>query len=290
MVRTTCSQPPQYSNLRRAIPKNRAFFPLDFNRQNGGIIYPKYLLRLCWRPPRPTFTGGFEFTRRSSRTFMIEYGMPPFSSLPAASLKQIALISSWSRYTASPMRETDLQPLRLAESSAVAVRNPLLPGSSKLIGAEGSAVMWTFRVIVALLRLEAQVPYWPDAEERETIAGAFAVDYNVIGGCVGIIDGFHVVLYRRPGRPDGADFFNRKGSYSFNILGLCDHQRRIRHLTVGNVGCAGDNPTWAGTHHYLHPEQSFTAGEYLIADSAFTPSENVVPMFPRLPGDHELRS
>ena len=51
------------------------------------------------------------------------------------------------------------------------------------------------------------------------------MDYNVIEGCVGIIDGIHVVLYRRPDRPHGTDFFNRKGSYSFNIFGISDHQR-----------------------------------------------------------------
>ena len=148
--------------------------------------------------------------------------------------------------------------------------------------------MWTNRVIVALLNIESQVTFWPDAEEREEISHAFEADFDVIGGCVGIIDGFHVVLNQRPGRHDGADFFNRKGSYSFNILGICDHQRRLRHLSVGNVGRAGDNKMWANTRHSSQPEQSFTGNQYVLADSAFSPSDHCVPMFPRLKGDTEL--
>lgn len=146
---------------------------------------------------------------------------------------------------------------------------------------EGSAVMWTARVIKALLDLEPQVTYWPPAAEREEIAKAFDAEFEVIGGCVGMIDGFHVVLYQRPGRDDGADFFNRKGSYSFNILGVCDHRRRLRHISVGNVGRTGDNPIWTISKPYQEPERHFTNSQYLLGDSAFVPSDHIVAMFPR---------
>ena len=111
-----------------------------------------------------------------------------------------------------------------------------------ILSIEGTTVAWTTRVMVALLDMEPNVLFWPDADEREEIARAFDREHDVRDGCVGIIDGFHVVLAHRPRRPDGADWFNRKERYSFNVLGICDQARRIRHLTVGHVGRTGDNP------------------------------------------------
>lgn len=155
---------------------------------------------------------------------------------------------------------------------------------------EGSTVKWTNRVILALLRIENQCVKWPQADERRYICQAMANQLDLVDGCVGIMDGCHIVLHERPGRLDGSDFFNRKGSYSFNILGICDHTRRIRFLAVGNVGRAGDNPIWTSTRMYTQPMDYFADNEYVVADSGFQPGDHCVPLFPRLPGQSQLPS
>ena len=78
-----------------------------------------------------------------------------------------------------------------------------------------------------------------------------------------------------------ADFYNCKGSYTFNILGICDHRHRLRHISVGNVGRTGDNPIWTQCKPCLEPDHHFTNSQYLLAHSVFVPSDHIVAMFPR---------
>ena len=141
--------------------------------------------------------------------------------------------------------------------------------------------------MVALLEIEDRVTFWPEEEEREDIARAFESEWEVPGGCVGIMDGFNVVLAYRPARQDGSDFYTRKNHYAFNVLGICDNMRRIRHLTVGNVGKFGDNPIWTSSSHYLEPQRFFAAEQYLLADSAFEPGDHCVPLFRKEQGEAE---
>ena len=71
-------------------------------------------------------------------------------------------------------------------------------------------MIWTERVIEALLDIEHEYVYWPDARQRKAISRGFE-EIGVPGGCVGIADGFLVVLYAKPHREDEADFYSYKG-------------------------------------------------------------------------------
>ena len=148
---------------------------------------------------------------------------------------------------------------------------------------EGTARDCTYRVMVALLDIESRVTFWPEERHRSS----FRIGLGSAGRMYRYMDGFHVVLAYRPARVDGSDFYTRKNHYAFNIFGTYDQMRRIRHLTVGNIGKYGDNPIWTSSPHYLEPQQPFGAQQYLLADSAFEPGDHCVPLFKKEQGEAE---
>jgi hypothetical protein len=148
--------------------------------------------------------------------------------------------------------------------------------------------LWTDRVIIALLRIEGDVTRWPNAAERPLIAREFEEKKGIPGGCIGAIDGFHVVLLGKPRRDDAYAFWNRKERYSFNILGICDHSRRIRYISCGFPGSAHDMRPYRFSRIHSHPSEFFSEGEYILADSAYSPNPNCVPLFKRQAGQSTL--
>ncbi|KAK4684819.1 nuclease HARBI1, partial [Tremellales sp. Uapishka_1] len=149
---------------------------------------------------------------------------------------------------------------------------------------EGTVNLWTDRVMLALLSIEKTTVFWPDADERRKISEDFAHTWALPGGCVGIIDGFHVVLAYQPQRIDHHDFHSYKGADSFNVTGICDTQKRIRYLQCGFPGSSHDMRVFKASCMYNDRPAHFSDGEYLLADSAYTPDFNCVPLFKREPG------
>ena len=119
--------------------------------------------------------------------------------------------------------------------------------------------------------------------ERSRIAWNFA-ERGIPGGCVGIVDGCLVVLANKPRRKDGADFHSYKQRYGFNVMGVCDDQKRIRAVQYGFVGSAHDNRVFKFSPFYNRPADFFSPTQYLLADSAYTPTTFCVPLFKREAG------
>lgn len=76
-------------------------------------------------------------------------------------------------------------------------------------------------MVTALLNRKKDQTYWPTPLEQNRIEWQFT-DLGIPGGCVGLIDGCHIVLSRRPGSQDAGDFFNRKNSYLYNVQMVAD--------------------------------------------------------------------
>jgi len=129
-----------------------------------------------------------------------------------------------------------------------------------------------------MLPLEPKYTKWPKQAEREQIAEEFEED-GIPGGCVGAIDGCHIVLYACPATPDRKDFFNRKDRFSYNIQAVADFTKRIRHLHVGHPGSSHDMRVFHHSEIGLSPEELFGEEEFLIADGGYQALTNVVPVF-----------
>ncbi|POW23122.1 hypothetical protein PSHT_00533 [Puccinia striiformis] len=144
--------------------------------------------------------------------------------------------------------------------------------------AEGTVELYTDRCLMAILALKSELLVWPDREARREVSEGFAeVGFD---GCVGLIDGTLVVLSTCPGR-DGPDYYNRKGSYGITTLLVCDQQKNITYAYTGWPGCSHDQRLTNNSGLSRRSQEFFGAGEYLLADSAFTPTTTVVPAFKR---------
>ena len=142
-------------------------------------------------------------------------------------------------------------------------------------------------MIIAILAIENDHVFWPDAAEKSVIAREFE-DRGVPGGCVGCVDGFSAVLATKPRRMDAADFASYKGGWGFNIMGVCDHQKKIRYVQCGWTGGTHDNRVFASSSLYTRSRDFFSNGQFLLADSAYTPETFCVPLFTTGRGNNGL--
>ena len=139
-----------------------------------------------------------------------------------------------------------------------------------------------------MLRNKDRFIYWPTALDREGIKASFLSTYG-IPDCVGIIDGYHVNLAFRPSRDDAGAFHSRKERYGFNVAGIVDHTKRIRYLHYGYPASASDMRVQRAIEPLNDPGNHFSNMEYILADSGYAASHQVVPMFKKSAGNATLR-
>ena len=111
---------------------------------------------------------------------------------------------------------------------------------------EGTGVLWTRRIIVALLSIQDQWVVWPDHDRRLEIKTRVG-RASAFPQCIGFIDGSHLPLDIKPVYEGNADFFNRKGRYSLNCLFVCDDEHRINYMCLGWGGSAHDSRVFRNT-------------------------------------------
>ena len=141
--------------------------------------------------------------------------------------------------------------------------------------------LYTDRCIVAILSLESQVVCWPEEEEREEIKRRIRRESG-FPFCLGFIDGTLFVLENKP-LVDGEDYLSRKKKYGIAGLIVCDDQKRIRYAYTGWPGCAHDARVFENSALTLQRDRFFSGNEYLLADSGYNPSPQIIPAFKRLP-------
>jgi len=107
--------------------------------------------------------------------------------------------------------------------------------------------------------------------------------------CIGIIDGFHVNLATAEARDDAGAFHSRKERYGYNVLGVVDDTTRFRYLHYGYPASSSDMRVQRAAEPLNHPDEHFSRNEYLLADSGFTASEQMVPMFRKTAGNTIMR-
>ncbi len=140
----------------------------------------------------------------------------------------------------------------------------------------GTVVLYTARVVKALLSLEHQHLAWPDEEEQSAISARMAV--RGFPGCVGFVDGTYAVLRYCPTR-DGETFFNRKSRYVYNLLLVCDDLKRIRYVVSGWPGSVHDSTIWKSSPIGDEPERFFRSDKYVLADSAYALDRHIIPVY-----------
>ncbi|ODN87452.1 hypothetical protein L198_07079 [Cryptococcus wingfieldii CBS 7118] len=99
------------------------------------------------------------------------------------------------RKQAPPMYQLSVALYRLGHDGSGANMN----GVGHTFGvSEGTATLWTKRVVVAIISLEKQVMRWPDSTTRAALVKKFAEE-GIPGGCVGVVDGVMIPVMREMG-------------------------------------------------------------------------------------------
>jgi hypothetical protein len=134
-------------------------------------------------------------------------------------------------------------------------------------------------VIEALRELAPQYIYWPDANERNDIKGAF---FRATGfpGIVGSIDGTHVYITAPVN--DAAQYRNRHQSYSLNVQAVVDNNLLVRDLHVGEPGSMHDARVFRRSSLHsdlLHGGIRLNPDEHLVGDGAYVLTDFVSSHF-----------
>jgi hypothetical protein len=106
----------------------------------------------------------------------------------------------------------------------------------------------------------------------------FAASMETFSGCVGFVGGTFITLSYAP-LEDWGFYHNRESSYALNALLVCNDQRRITYLRVGDTSSVPDARVLASSQLHLIPDRFFDEGEYLIGDSAYTLTDYMVAPF-----------
>jgi DDE superfamily endonuclease len=147
---------------------------------------------------------------------------------------------------------------------------------------KGTFFNYVKRMKDVLLQFEKESLFWPEEDERQEIAARVKENHH-FPNCVGFINGTLLPLETKP-QLHGEDYFSRKGCYAINALITCDDVLRIRNVVVGWPGSVHDNRVWQTSLLCVNSHSYFSQKEYLLGDSAFSPSNILVPAYKKSRG------
>ena len=82
----------------------------------------------------------------------------------------------------------------------------------------------------------------------------------------------------------GEEYWTRKSQYAISALVIVDDMWCIRHAQIGWPGSVHNNCIWKNSIVCLQANDYFGPSEYLLGDSAFTNSQNMVLSYKRAGG------
>jgi hypothetical protein len=113
--------------------------------------------------------------------------------------------------------------------------------------------------------------FWPEADERKEISDRIRKD-KFFPKCVGFIHGTHLGLAFKPTK-DGEEYFIRKQSYVSN---------------VGWPGSVHDQRIFSNSKLTINASNMYSPQEYLLGNSAFTPTSFLMPAYKKYGGKVQL--
>jgi hypothetical protein len=145
---------------------------------------------------------------------------------------------------------------------------------------KGSVRNYLRRAVDAVLSLFHDIVFWPDADECVEIINRIHA-FNHFPKCVGAIDGTHLGLEVKL-ELDGEEYFTRKQSYAIAATVVCNDHKRIHYINVGWPGSVYDQRVFQNLVINRNPGVYFSDLEYLLGDSAYTPSPLMVPAYKKV--------
>ena len=128
--------------------------------------------------------------------------------------------------------------------------------SSTLLGiGDGTVHLYLWRVVKVLMKYHFRnVVRWPH-ETTEMKRVQDEIEEGTKGNfqrCCGFLDGSYIDLAEEPAI-DGASYWTRKKSYSFNVQAICDFRLRFTYVMLGPVGSIHDSRAFKSSDIYRRP-------------------------------------
>jgi hypothetical protein len=101
---------------------------------------------------------------------------------------------------------------------------------------------------------------------------------NRLPGCIGYLDGCHIQLYAAP-VDHHESYFSRKQKYGIQLQAICDNNLLIRNISVGYPASTHDARVFVNSPIGMNPNNFFSDGEWVAADSAYRLTETVITPF-----------
>ncbi len=99
-------------------------------------------------------------------------------------------------------------------------------------------------------------------------------------GVIGKADSTDIVLQYKPdGVFHGEHFYTWKKRYAIDLCAVCDSQKQFIYSLIGFSNTTHDSRVWAATQIHQHPTRFFIPGQYLLGDSAYSPTKYMVPPY-----------
>ena len=150
---------------------------------------------------------------------------------------------------------------------------------------DGDISHYTDRTLYVLSSAWRREVLWPNPERRDNIKRCIQTEHG-IPGCIGFIDGSHINLRNAPAKPvdAAAGFWSRKKRYGMLLLAAIDHRKRFIFIHHGYSARSSDMRAQQACRLHSDSEAFFSDGEYLLGDSGFLASDNIIPMFKKTRG------
>lgn len=142
---------------------------------------------------------------------------------------------------------------------------------------KGTGNLLVSRSVAAIEAIQKDVIVWPQAQEQREIAQLIG-SASGFSQCIELIDG---TLFPFETKPTlcREDYYSRKASYAPNGLIVCDDRARVRYMNASWSGSSHDNRVWKNCKVYHDRTSHFFPSQFLLGDSAFQPSDVMLPAY-----------
>jgi len=131
-------------------------------------------------------------------------------------------------------------------------------------------------IIEALREMAPQFIQWPNEYERDTIKRIMERKYNY-PGVAGCVDGSHIYITAPVIQHNR--YVNRFTKHSILLQVVCDHNKVLRDIYVGEPGSIHDSRMFNRSplsHNLLHDNTMLSYGEHILGDGAYTLTDKVL--------------
>ena len=142
---------------------------------------------------------------------------------------------------------------------------------------EGTVILYTKRVIQAIISKKKKFVKWPTSEERQRVHEGF----ESLGGLknvIGAVDETYIPMRNAPSK-DPEVYFTRKKRYAIHCQGIVNDKGIFTNFDIGWPGSVHDARVFRNSSFYKNYSHFIQGDDYLLGDSAYPISSFLIPPF-----------